>query len=93
MGRRRLPRRGPERSASAALTIRFDEYLKTRIVEQVVHLDDLARSVDREPWPMPEAAQSLVIHLGIDVARVRSGGTAVVRALYRSRLDPVLRVF
>jgi hypothetical protein len=75
-----------------ALTIGLDEYLKTRIVEQVVHLDDLARSVDREPWPVPDEAQNLVIHLGIDIARSREGNTAVVRALYRSRLDPVLPV-
>jgi Mycothiol maleylpyruvate isomerase N-terminal domain len=75
-----------------ALTIGLDEYLKTRIVEQVVHLDDLARSIDRDPWPVPEAAQELVVHLGIDIARVREGNTAVVRALYRSRLDPVLPV-
>jgi hypothetical protein len=75
-----------------ALTIALDEYLKTRIVEQVVHLDDLARSVGCEPWPVPSEAESLVIHLGIDIARVREGNRAVVRALYRSRLDPVLPV-
>ncbi len=74
------------------LTIGLDEYLKTRIVEQVVHLDDLARSLDREPWPVPADAEALVVHLGIDIARARSGGTAVVRALYRTQLDSVLPV-
>ncbi len=78
--------------AGGAVTILFDEYLKTRLVEQVVHLDDLARSLDRDPWPVPEEAQDLVIHVGIDVARARTGGTAVLRALFRSRLDPVLPV-
>ncbi len=62
------------------------------IVEQVVHLDDLARSVDRDPWPVPEGAQLLAIHVGIDVARLRHGGTETLRCLYRSRLDPVLPV-
>jgi Mycothiol maleylpyruvate isomerase N-terminal domain len=75
-----------------ALTMPLDEFVKTRIVEQVVHLDDLARSVDREPWPVPPAALDLVIHIGIDVARIRRGANATIRALYRSRLDPVLPV-
>jgi hypothetical protein len=33
-----------------------------------------------------------VIHLGIDIARMREGNAAVVRALYRSHLDSVLAV-
>jgi hypothetical protein len=78
--------------AGGALTIGLDEYLKTRIVEQVVHLDDLARSLDRDPWRVPDAAHALVAHIGIDIALVRHGGSPVVRALYRSRLDPVLPV-
>ncbi len=36
--------------------------------------------------------EELVIHIGIDVARMRNGATAVLRTLYRSRLDPVLPV-
>ena len=75
-----------------ALTMPLDEYLKTRIIEQIVHLDDLARSVDRDPWDVPFAAQDLAIHLGVDIGRIRSGATEMIRALYRSRLDPVLPV-
>ena len=75
-----------------ALTMPLDEYLKTRLIEQVVHLDDLARSVDREPWPVPFAAQDLVIHIGADIGRIRHGPTEMIRALYRRRLDPVLPV-
>ncbi len=78
--------------AGGSLTIGFDEYLKTRIVEQVVHLDDLARSVGRDPWPVPPVAQDLVIRIGIDIATLRSGPTEVLRCLYRSRLAPVLPV-
>ena len=63
--------------------MRLDDYLTTRIVEQVVHLDDLARSVGREPWPMPAAATDAAISIGIDIARHRSGSTALFRALYR----------
>ena len=63
--------------------MRLDHYLTTRIVEQVVHLDDLARSVDRDPWPVPPAAADLVISIGLDIARRRSGDSTVIRALYR----------
>jgi Mycothiol maleylpyruvate isomerase N-terminal domain len=63
--------------------MRLDEYLTTRIVEQVVHLDDLARSVERDPWPLPDAAHDLAIAVGVDVGRRRSGDTAMIRALYR----------
>ena len=60
-----------------------DDYLATRLVEQTVHLDDLARSVGREPWPLPDAATELVCAVGVGVAQRRLGGTAVLRALYR----------
>jgi uncharacterized protein (TIGR03083 family) len=59
------------------------QYLVTRVVEQVVHLDDLARSVGREPWPLPEEALRLVAEIGLDIARLRHGSDAVVRALFR----------
>ena len=75
-----------------AATMALDEYLKTRIVEQVVHLDDLARSLGRDPWPVSFEAQDLVIHIGIDIARFRHGTVETIRCLYRSRLDPVLPV-
>jgi len=39
------------------------DYLTTRIVEQVVHLDDLARSIGRGPWSLPTGAQALAIAL------------------------------
>jgi hypothetical protein len=66
----------------ARLVIRLNDYLVTRIVEQVVHLDDLARSVGRDPWPTP-AADELVIAVGAEVGLRRRGATAMLRALYR----------
>jgi len=63
--------------------MRLGDYLTTRIVEQTVHLDDLARSVGRDPWPLPSGAEGLTIAVGVEIARRRSGATAVVRALYR----------
>ena len=61
----------------------LDDYLTTRIVEQVVHLDDLARSIDREPWSLPSEAQALAIAVGTDIAARRHGTDAVIRSLYR----------
>jgi hypothetical protein len=78
--------------AGGVAVMTLDAYLETRIVEQVVHLDDLARSLDRDPWPVPPAAQNLVLHIGVDVALLRNDPTAVLRALYRTRLDPVFPV-
>lgn len=63
--------------------IRLGDYLLTRVVEQVVHLDDLARSVGRDPWPLPDDAVDVAVEVGLDVARRRAGDTAVLRALYR----------
>ena len=70
----------------------FDEYLVTRIVEQTVHLDDLARSVGRAPWPLPEGTEELTIAVGEEIWRRRFGATAVIRALYRDGFAEVLPV-
>jgi hypothetical protein len=61
----------------------LDLYLVTRVVEQVVHLDDLARSVEHEPWPLPQAAYRTVAAVAIEVAMLRHEPQVVVRSLYR----------
>lgn len=70
-------------AVAAGKVMRLADYLATRVVEQVVHLDDLARSTQHEPWPYPRAGQELAIEVATDIACQRHGGTAVVRALYR----------
>jgi hypothetical protein len=70
-------------SVMGGTVMRLDEYLITRIVEQGVHLDDLARSVGREPWSLPEGHSAITISIGIEVARRRHGSSSVVRSLYR----------
>jgi hypothetical protein len=67
----------------AGSVMRLSDYLATRIVEQTVHLDDLARSVGHEPWPVPAGARALTISVGSEIARRRFGDTALIRALYR----------
>ena len=64
------------------MTVR--DFLVTRVVEQVVHLDDLARSVAVTGWRVAPAAVDLVLAVGLDIARRRRGDTAVLRAVYRA---------
>lgn len=71
-------------AAFAGRSMRLNDYLWTRIVEQVVHLDDLARSLHIEPWANPTDADALVISCGAEIGRLRHGGPSMIRTLYRS---------
>ncbi len=64
-----------------------DEYLKTRLVEMTVHIDDLARSLEVPPPPLPEAATATAIAVMVDTARARHGDQAVLHALARRERD------
>jgi len=92
--RARLPAEPPDRRIAVYgnSVMRLDDYLWTRIVEQVVHLDDLARSLVVEPWPNPPDAEALVIACGAEIGRRRLGGQAMIRALYRDGAATVLPV-
>lgn len=76
----------------AGRVMRLDDYLLTRLVEQVVHLDDLARSLGVEPWPCAPDAEALVVSCGAEIGRQRFGGAAMIRALFRAEAGvlPVL---
>ena len=63
--------------------IGLSDYLVTRLVEQAVHLDDLARSVNRDPWPLPIGHLELTFSVATDIAYRVQGPGATVRALYR----------
>ena len=79
----------------AGMVLPLDEYLVTRIVELVVHTDDLAVSVGI-PTPEPDpVAATLVTHCLVSLARRRHGDLAVIRALTRRERDTVeaLRAF
>lgn len=93
----RLTTEPPQRLMSVAgdRPMRLDEYLITRIVELVVHADDLAVSVGRETDMLSPSALNLTIAALVDVARYRHGDLAVVRALSRRERDTsaALRVF
>jgi hypothetical protein len=80
----RLPDEPADRvTVVAGGAMRLDDYLVTRIVEQVVHLDDLARSVAVAPWPVPEGNLRLALEVAVGTGVLRFGGPAMVRALFR----------
>jgi hypothetical protein len=92
--RSRLDDEPPDRRLSVfgGAVMRLDDYLGTRVVEQVVHLDDLARSVGREPWDVDEAAQAHAIRAAVDAGTRVHGSLAMLRALYRGDTDGVIPV-
>jgi hypothetical protein len=67
----------------------IDEYLKTRIVELTVHIDDLARSIEiPSPGLSPDTA-TVAIAVLVGAARTRHGDRAIINALARRELDEV----
>jgi uncharacterized protein (TIGR03083 family) len=62
--------------------VRLGDWLPTRVLELVVHGDDLATSVGIDAPPPPEAA-AVAIDFMLAVARATHGNLAVIRALAR----------
>ncbi|HWC13771.1 MAG TPA: maleylpyruvate isomerase N-terminal domain-containing protein [Actinomycetota bacterium] len=77
------------------LVMRFEDYLQTRIVETLVHLEDLALSLGVTPPDPPRAAYDIAIDHLIRVARLTHGDRAVLTALSRRERDDLdaLRIF
>lgn len=68
----------------------LDEFLAARILELVVHLDDLMASLGDLEVDLPREAVAVACHLGIDICMRRHGPMPVMQALYRrdrNRLD------
>jgi hypothetical protein len=97
----RLVLRLPQESAGRKVRVwkdfvlTLDDYLITRILEMVVHVDDLAVSLGLETPALPQRATDLTIATLVDIARLKHGDQAVMRALARRERDPInaLRVF
>ncbi len=72
--------------------LRLDDYLRTRVIELAIHTDDLCVSIGRATPPLPGLA--VAIEALLEVAVLRHGELAVLRALARRERDPdqVLRV-
>lgn len=80
----RLPGEAPDRLLPVSGgAMALDPYLGTRLVEQVVHLDDLARSIGTTSSAPPDLVVR-VAHLGLAVAVARHGAAPVVRHLFRT---------
>lgn len=69
-----------------ALTVH--DFLVTRLMEMLVHSDDLAASVDVDTPQFPDEAVRVVLGLLTSVAVDRHGQTALVRALSRPQRAP-----
>jgi len=65
------------------LAVTVHDYLRTRLVELVVHSDDLATSVGLEPPPVTDDVGREVVSLLAEIARVRWGTYAMVHSLAR----------
>ncbi|HYP23782.1 MAG TPA: maleylpyruvate isomerase N-terminal domain-containing protein [Actinomycetota bacterium] len=87
--RTRLEAEPPDRKVEAykGIVLTIDEYLVTRLIELVVHVDDLSVSVGVEAPPLPPDATKLAIDALVDVARQKHGDLAVLRALTRRERD------
>ena len=64
-------------------SLSFEDYLVTRVMEIVVHSDDLAVSVGVEAPALPEPVLGPVLALLVGISLRRHGQAAVVRALSR----------
>lgn len=80
----RLAAEGEDRALVVAygLPMRLDDYLETRIVELVVHQDDLAVGLGVNAGLAPAAVAVASDHL-LEACRERHGGLEVLRALTR----------
>lgn len=82
-------------TVAGGLVMRLDGYLVTRLVELVVHADDLAISIGFDSPRFAPAAMKLVFDHLVEVARVRHGDLAVLRGFTRRErdVDAALRIF
>ena len=67
----------------------LDDYLVTRLIEQTVHIDDLATTLGLEPPVLPLRATELAIYNLVRIGRLRHGDLGVLRALTRRERDTV----
>ena len=65
------------------IAVRLDDFVRTRVVELVVHADDLATSVAVDPPQPSQAAATVAIETLMATARAGHGDRSVIRALTR----------
>jgi hypothetical protein len=62
----------------------FENYMRSRVVELIVHTDDLAVSVGVAPPEPGSRPASVAIGALVELARARSGDLGVIRGLARA---------
>ncbi|WP_336208611.1 maleylpyruvate isomerase N-terminal domain-containing protein [Nonomuraea sp. LPB2021202275-12-8] len=72
----------------AEWSLRLNDFLLTRLMELVVHSDDLAASVGLETPELPAEVNDPVVDLLARLAVHRHGATAVIRSLSRAERAP-----
>jgi len=86
-----LPTQPPGRIVAlswAPWTLSLEDFLTTRMLELVVHSDDLAVSAGIDPPPLPAPVLDPVITLLAQLAIRKHGQSAVLRALSRAERAP-----
>ncbi len=85
----------PDRQVAVfgGLVMGLDEYLRTRLVELVVHLDDLEASVGHALPAMPAEAVEEALGVLVAMAERRHGARLLIRALARSERAGSIAVF
>lgn len=71
-----------------AWNLTLEDYLRTRLLEIVIHSDDLACSVDLEPPAWPDEVVAPVLGVLTTLAVRRHGTAAVLRTLSRAERAP-----
>jgi hypothetical protein len=85
---RRLPGDAPAEVMLGSLAIPFPDYLGSRVVELLVHADDLAASVGVELAAPPPDAAAVALATLLDAARDVYGDTTVLRVFTRRERVP-----
>jgi Mycothiol maleylpyruvate isomerase N-terminal domain len=75
-------------AAPGGWPLTVEDYLTTRVVEIVVHSDDLAHSVGVETPALPAPVTEPVLDLLVRIAARRHGTVAVLRGLARAERAP-----
>ena len=89
--RAELPAQDPDKVVHlpwSGRSLRFDDFLLTRLIELVVPSDDLAASVGVETPKLPASVIDPVVELLARLAVHRHGATAVIRTLSRAERAP-----
>jgi hypothetical protein len=84
----RLPSDAPSHVMLGGRAVPFGDYLGSRVVELLVHADDLAVSVGIAPPEPPAAAIGVALAYLLDAARDVHGDLPVLRAFTRRERTP-----